>query len=95
MRCAWMRAWPSVADGPTPPLHPAAPCDPARHGLRAETHLRAQCVDDLLLLLQLLLQMLLLLLVLLVLLLLPWLQHRRLRCQMGRRVFRPRAESRT
>ena len=91
MRCAWMRAWPSVADGPTLPLHPAAPCDPARHGLRAETHLRAQCVDDLLLLLQLLLQMLLLLLVLLVLLLLPWLQHRRLRCQMGRRVFRPRA----
>ena len=68
-------------------LHPATPCDPARHGLRAETHLRAQCVDDLLLLLQ----MLLVLLVLLVLLLLPWLQHRRLRCQMGRRVFRPRA----
>ena len=79
--------------GPALPTdqHPAAPCDPARHGLRAETHLRAQCVDDLLLLLQLLLQMLLLLLVLLVLLLLPWLQHRRLRCQMGRRVFRPRA----
>ena len=51
MRCAWMRAWPSVADGPTLLLHPAAPCDPARHGLRAETHLRAQCVDDLLLLL--------------------------------------------
>ena len=84
MRCAWMRAWPSVADGPTLLLHPAAPCDPARHGLCAETHLRAQCVDDLLLLLQMLL-------VLLVLLLLPWLQHRRLRCQMGRRVFRPRA----